>query len=300
MTVVRWRRYGHDRLYVNGADGQRIGWADLRERRIEAEAGVDPRMVEAAVHAHAAWLTAPDAEVATQSDPDVVAGGSDTPPAVEPATPTRGLRIEEAWTDLAANRPGQAARAQAVELRAQAPVRTMVARLLGARTEERAWRVGADGEQSVAKRLARLDDAWRVLHAVPVGSRGADIDHVVIGPGGVFTVNTKHHPGGDVWVGGDTVMINNAKVPYVRNARFEASRARDLLAAAVGTAVPVVGIVAVLCQKLTVKRAPASGVVVLAAEELTGWLGRLGPALDSAAAEAVYQRARRSTTWIQR
>jgi hypothetical protein len=32
-----------------------------------------------------------------------------------------------------------------------------------------------------------------VLHAVPVGDRGSDIDHVVIGHGGVYTVNTKTH-----------------------------------------------------------------------------------------------------------
>ena len=27
--VVRWRRYGHDRLYVNATDGQQLGWHDL-------------------------------------------------------------------------------------------------------------------------------------------------------------------------------------------------------------------------------------------------------------------------------
>ncbi|MDP9431276.1 MAG: NERD domain-containing protein [Actinomycetota bacterium] len=50
------------------------------------------------------------------------------------------------------------------------------------KTDERAWRIGADGEKAVAARLAELGDRWRVLHAVPVGERGSDIDHVVIGP----------------------------------------------------------------------------------------------------------------------
>ena len=29
LTVVRWRRYGNDRLYVNDATGRRVGWIDL-------------------------------------------------------------------------------------------------------------------------------------------------------------------------------------------------------------------------------------------------------------------------------
>jgi hypothetical protein len=50
-------------------------------------------------------------------------------------------------------------------------VRTMLARVLGVRTDERAWRLGARGEQTVAKQLAKLEPLWRVLHDVPVGDR---------------------------------------------------------------------------------------------------------------------------------
>jgi hypothetical protein len=96
---------------------------------------------------------------------------------------------------------------------------------VGARTEERAWRIGADGEQAVAAQLTRLGPSWRVLHAVRVGDHGSDIDHVVIGPAGVFTVNAKHHPNTSIWVGGDTFMVNGQRVPYVRNSRHEARRA---------------------------------------------------------------------------
>ena len=78
--------------------------------------------------------------------------------------------------------------------RQAAPVKTLLARVLGVHTDERAWRIGADGEEAVAARLAKLGGHWRVLHAVPVGDRGSDIDHVVIGPAVVFTINSKHHP----------------------------------------------------------------------------------------------------------
>ena len=50
--------------------------------------------------------------------------------------------------------------------------------------------------------LAQLGPEWTVLHSVPVGRGKSDIDHIAIGPPGVFTINTKFSPGKDVWVAG--------------------------------------------------------------------------------------------------
>jgi hypothetical protein len=72
-----------------------------------------------------------------------------------------------AWADLAQRRAGQAAREQATALKQAAPVRTFLARVLRVHTDERAWRIGADGEEKVAVQLAKLikrDPPWRVLH----------------------------------------------------------------------------------------------------------------------------------------
>ncbi|MGA5029945.1 nuclease-related domain-containing protein [Streptomyces cellulosae] len=33
---------------------------------------------------------------------------------------------------------------------------------------------------------------WRALHSIPLANK-VDIDHLLIGPGGVFSINTKHH-----------------------------------------------------------------------------------------------------------
>jgi hypothetical protein len=54
----------------------------------------------------------------------------------------------------------------------------------------------------VGRKLNRWAAAagWHVLHAVPIGTRGTDIDHVVIGPFGLVTVNTKT-TSTSVWVG---------------------------------------------------------------------------------------------------
>jgi hypothetical protein len=55
-------------------------------------------------------------------------------------------------------------------------------------------RRGEQGERVVGELLESLaPDGWRVLHDISFG-RG-NIDHILIGPGGVLTVETKSHAG---------------------------------------------------------------------------------------------------------
>ena len=123
--------------------------------------------------------------------------------------------------DLSTNAPGAGVREMATSAQLAAPVRSGFARALGVHNEERAWRIGADGEEKVAARLARVakrDPRWRFLHSIPVGTRGSDIDHLAIGPGGIFTINSEHHPKAKIWVGGNTFLVDVHKQPYVRKA----------------------------------------------------------------------------------
>ena len=93
------------------------------------------------------------------------------------------MSIERLATDLASRKAGEGARDKAREHRQAAPVRTLLARALGVHTDERAWRVGARGERVVGEELEKLaSKGWTVVHDVPVGERGANVDHVVVGP----------------------------------------------------------------------------------------------------------------------
>lgn len=68
----------------------------------------------------------------------------------------------------------------------------------------------------VGESLARLTSrGWKVLHAIQWPS-GADIDHLVIGPSGVFTVNAKHHAGARVWVADHMIRVNNRSTDHLR------------------------------------------------------------------------------------
>lgn len=56
------------------------------------------------------------------------------------------------------------------------------------------WDRGATAEEEVGRVLDGLaDSGWRVLHDVDLG-RG-NVDHILIGPAGVLTVETKSHGG---------------------------------------------------------------------------------------------------------
>src|SRR5688500_611754 len=58
------------------------------------------------------------------------------------------------------------------------------------------WERGAEGESATARVLAALPPDWVVLHDLRwPGRRFANIDHLVIGPGGVFVVDSKNWTG---------------------------------------------------------------------------------------------------------
>lgn len=286
--VRRWARYGHERLYAETPGGTALGYLDLTTGRFHSDDLSNLPLLKAAINEHLASQGAGGRP-----------GASDAEPMASGAQPSADAG--STWTDLSGTRPGSAAREQALAARAaQGRFVGFLARLFDIRTEERAWRIGADGEEAVAAELATLGPQWRVLHAVRVGQRDADIDHVLVGPAGVFTVNAKHHPSASVWVGGDTFIVNGQRVPYVRNSRHEARRASRLLSEHTGFPVDVVGVIAVVGARrgITVKQQPRDGaVVVVARRRLAGYLNGLPVRLDLRQVEAISDIARRSTTW---
>jgi Nuclease-related domain len=210
---------------------------------------------------------------------------------------------EPEWDDLAANEPGSAALARSRELRRERPLLTTAADLLGFRSAARLFAIGARGERIVGRRLDRwaARGGWHVLHAVPVGRNGADIDHVVIGPFGVVTINTKA-TGTSVWVGQYGMKIGGTTVDYLRKSRAERVRAGRLLAHAVGARVPVQSVIVFVgARRFTRSRGGPRDVVVLSApRELRRWLRRQGTVLAARQVETLYAAARSPETWQAR
>lgn len=170
---------------------------------------------------------------------------------------------------------GQEAIAELLREQASVPRRSAPARLFGRSPlsiVSRPWYIGAEGEIAVGRELTDLPSGWTVLHALPVGTRGSDIDHIVIGPGGVFTLNTKHHANKNIWVAGRTLMVNGRKVPYLRNAEHEASRVEKMMSERMPSVTSVQPLLILVAPKHVTIREEPERVVVLTSRQLRRWL----------------------------
>jgi hypothetical protein len=331
VTTRVWQRYGQLRIYVLAGDlagAGEVGWCDPRSGRFALSR---PELADefwAEVAAECQRLQQ-DGRLGRPVLPDALAArlpaslpSPEPPPAVPPGLGESGgdgpddsgpddsgpddshwVVREPEWDDLAANKPGSAALARSRELRRERPLLSTAADLLGFRSAARLFAIGAKGERIVGRRLDRwaARGGWHVLHAVPVGRNGADIDHVVIGPFGVVTINTKA-TGTSVWVGQYGMKIGGTTVDYLRKSRAERVRAGRLLAHAVGARVPVQSVIVFVgARRFTKFRGGPRDVVVLPApRELRRWLRRQGTVLDARQVETLYAAARRPETWQAR
>ncbi|MFB7891255.1 nuclease-related domain-containing protein [Microbacterium sp. NPDC056044] len=167
--------------------------------------------------------------------------------------------------------------------------------------EAESWYSGALGEIRVGLMLATLDPGFTVLHAVPVGERGSDLDHLVIGPAGVYIINTKRHFGKRVWAAGHGLRVENHQVHHLRNLELEISRTETAIKAASGLAVDAVGVIAVVDAAAVTVTAPPEllhrEAHVMDAEHLVEFLrGRRRVFSDEQVARIV-EAAVRPETW---
>lgn len=298
LVAKRWTRYGKDRVYVSTAAGERVGYLDL----LDGSRHLDLLDHEAAfLAALQPFLTGPSAGTCT---PDKHPG-SQTVHAAKVIQKGGPAVAAAEWLDLAQNRPGQHVRAEAeaqlADSRERSRIGTFFARAFDAKTDERAYRVGAKGEEAVGPRLEKLvGHGWQVLHSIPVGKGNSDIDHLLIGPGGVYTINTKNHPMKQVWVGQHVIRVGGHNTRYVPVARYEAERAQKLLSASAGFDVPTRAALVILTgtviPQITIKQMP-DDVLVLDRMDVPRVFKRAPQRLTGAQVEAVYDFARRSTTW---
>jgi hypothetical protein len=136
------------------------------------------------------------------------------------------------------------------------------------------WRRGAAGERRTARLLDPLErHGWAVLHDLAIPGSRANIDHLVIGPGGVFVVDSKQYRGwlqldgsGRLWHG------RYPLAPMLCAVAFEADRAAQVL---VYPDVVVVPIVAVHGAQVPWGKVVTQGVPVVAAKRLPSMLRQL-------------------------
>jgi len=137
-----------------------------------------------------------------------------------------------------------------------------------------AWRRGAAGERRTARLLGQLErQGWAILHDLAVPRSRANLDHLAIGPGGVFVIDSKQYRGrlqldrsGRLWHG------RYPLAPTMRAVSFEADQAAQVLP---DPGVAVVPIVAVHGVQVPWGKVVIEGVPVLPARRLPSMLRQL-------------------------
>jgi Nuclease-related domain len=156
-------------------------------------------------------------------------------------------------------------------------------------TETAAWRRGARGERRTARHLRTLERAgWSILHDVAIPHSRANGDHLLIGPPGVFLVDSKAWhgtvrlaPDGSAWYGVHPLA------PMLATVRWEA----DQLAGAIGA--PITPMLCVHDTQIPWGELYADGVPVLDAGRLVATLRALPPLLEEIGVMLLTEQARR-------
>jgi Nuclease-related domain len=157
--------------------------------------------------------------------------------------------------------------------------------------ETRAWRRGAAGERRTARLLAPLQrHGWAVLHDLAIPGSAANIDHLVVGPGGVVVIDSKQYRGrlrldrdGLLWHG------RHLLVSELRKVLWEADQADEVLGVA---DVQVAAIVAVHGASVLWGGLEADGVTVASARRVPELLQALPPILGPERVAWLADRAR--------
>lgn len=215
-----------------------------------------------------------------------------SPVGEDEAAATDAVAPEE---DLSSRRPGRTAR-DAARARRRAAGKPLVAWATDVRTGERDRRTAARAERRVARELNRLEPGWWVLHSIPLGDDDADVDHLLIGPAGVFLLEVRDHSRSEVRATSLAVTVDRRETMLVPELIAHASRVQERLSRACGFEVPIRPVLVVLARQLSVKRQP-EGVEVVGRYRLTRWLREQPSVQTFDTAAAIHFVARQAGTW---
>ena len=141
---------------------------------------------------------------------------------------------------------------------------------------------------------------WRLLHDVPVRESGTDIDHILIGPGGIFTINTKAHSNARITIYERTIYVNGQQKNYLSAARGEAAHAAAILRFATGMDLWVNAALVFVGgpQARIDRKGDPRRVLTLTEFDVPAAFASMPPRLHNAQVEAVFQKARWRSVWF--
>ncbi|CAN5539191.1 hypothetical protein BH10ACT4_BH10ACT4_04280 [soil metagenome] len=205
--------------------------------------------------------------------------------------------------------PSNHALRECLALQSEAAPLSLLARLFGvdplSRDARRSYS-GALAELALADSFAALGAEWTVLHSVPVGSeskrRYPAIDHLLIGPAGIFSVTAHSHAGQAIWVGERTFMVDDERLDHLAAAEEAASAASELLTAALARGGSVAEVVVIPCivvdspATLQIRQRPGR-IQVTTTRTFTAWVASVPRLFSPAVVDTLSAVALQSSTW---
>lgn len=213
---------------------------------------------------------------------------TETSTAAERAVP--GL---EALRRAERRRPGQERIDRTMAARARSARPSAVRRVFGGSPVGSAEREAFDaarGERIVGRELDALPTEWVVLHSLTSPGGSGDLDHVVVGPGGLFAVTTRFVVGDRVVVAEDHLLTGGWSMPFARASASATRRTAQLASRSLPPAVVPRGVVIVAGAHGVRVGARSRSVEVHDVRRVRDWLGSLPPVLDAASVERVAAR----------
>jgi hypothetical protein len=148
----------------------------------------------------------------------------------------------------------------------------------------------------VAKILGDFGADWRIVHGQIVGKRGHVIDHIVVGPPGVFCLTSKRQRG-DVTVTRGDYVVEGQRLDLFAGARRDAAAVSNRLKMATGLNCAVSPVVVIVGGRLTVEGQP-DGLTVVTDEALALWLKSRRATLNETARRAFAEAIETPATWL--
>jgi hypothetical protein len=156
--------------------------------------------------------------------------------------------------------------------------------------DARNWQRGARGEQHTARQLRRLlPHGWVLFHDLAIPNSRGNIDHLVIGPGGVFLVDSKNWrgrlafaPDGTLWHGSYPLTATLATIGF---------EARAIAGALAVPGLAVEPLLVVHGSTIPWGEQYLGGIAILPARRLVATLLALPPLLTDQQVTQVAQRA---------
>lgn len=220
------------------------------------------------------------------------AGSSSVSGPVDGGIPSRPVDLD-ALARVGRRRAGQVCTERMSILESDATRPALVHRVFGAapvRDSEKKAFDAALGERLVGAELDRLPPSWIVLHSLPAPGASGDLDHIVVGPAGLFAITTRYVDGDRVFVADDYLLARGDRMPFARESIAAARRTAHLAGRTLPPSLAVRPVLVIAGARAVRVGARARAIDVRDVTIVRAWLESQPVVLDARTVERVAAR----------